>query len=75
MNKWTQYGLSNAALQRLSAICNNRSHKSGMALTALESRGLVASVLIGHPDQRRTRKYVPTDIGCDALEEARREGW
>ena len=67
VRKWTQHGLTNEGLKRLSAICNGRPHKSGTSLAALESRGLVEG---SHRDG-----WKATDAGYKALDEARREGW
>ena len=66
--------LSDAALTRLSQIVNEREfHGHGVALQALERRGLVERVPgVGYAASRTHRA---TTAGIEALREARAAGW
>lgn len=64
---YTGHKLTDSQLKRLSAIVNNRSHQHGMALWALENKGMIKEMSYGG--------YEATVIGINALNAARREGW
>jgi len=77
--KYTKFKLTDSMLQRLSAIVGGRPHNHGTSLGALEARRLVM-VDPSIPDRRDVatlypRGYVATDLGRQALADARREGW
>jgi hypothetical protein len=72
---YTKHKISDAALQRLSAIVAGRRHGHGPALNALIRRGLVRAPDGAGDVWRFGGQFLPTDAGIDALAQARREGW
>ncbi len=77
---WTKHRLSTHMLKRLAQLSspNPSAHNHGTPMTALEFRGMVEN-----PDRswcEDFRQYdgpccVITDLGREALAEARAEGW
>lgn len=65
---YTEHKLTDPMLQRLSKICKGK-RCGGISMLALEARGL--AVEITEPNYQ----WVPTDLGREALADARREGW
>lgn len=72
--KFTDYQLTDAMLQRLSAIVHERPHNYGTSLIALEERLLVEEITdLGAAPIGVT--HSATAEGRKALDQARREGW
>jgi hypothetical protein len=79
MTTYTDHNLTDAQLARLSQIANNRPHLSGVALIALEKKGLVYEKtgpgvgVFGRMPYQHT--HAITDAGVYALGLARKGGW
>jgi DNA-binding MarR family transcriptional regulator len=74
MRTYTEHKLTNHQLKRLHPIVHNKKHYHGMALTALENKGLITREKTDD-DPHWTHKHTATPEGTEALKQARLEGW
>jgi len=76
MATYTEHKLTDAQLIRLSQIVNDRPNGFGVALQALERKGLVVRKTDYAPRKYgKSCFYEPTAAGTKALFIARLEGW
>lgn len=72
---YTEHELTDAQLRRLSALYQYRSPKAGVALQALERKGLATTNRGRDAEGVFHLNAKITDKGIAAFQAARREGW